>query len=166
MARLQVKGLNEYTKSIQKLYKDSEVIMKRSIYPAAGFVVDNMKKAIQSLPIEEGPSGLPPYGTVDKPLNGISRRQKADLLEGMGISLKLMRPDTPVKVIVYVAVSSGRTASASNFALIDAAKLCAMNVKNVSIIIIFFITNPCRIFQICLFVRRIRSWADAFRILS
>lgn len=86
MARLQVKGLDEYTKSIQKLYKDSEVVMKRSIYPAAGFVVENMKKAIQSLPIEEGPSGLPPYGTVDKPLNGISRRQKADLLEGMGIS--------------------------------------------------------------------------------
>ena len=52
MAKLQVKGLNEYTKSIQKLYKDSEVIMKRSIYPAAGLVVDNMKKAIQSLPIE------------------------------------------------------------------------------------------------------------------
>lgn len=44
MAKLQVKGLNEYTKSIQKLYKDSEVIMKRSIYPAAGFVVDNMKR--------------------------------------------------------------------------------------------------------------------------
>lgn len=86
MAKLQVKGFDEYTKNIQMLYKDSEVIMKRSIYPAAGFMVENMKKAIQSLPIEEGPLGLPPYGTVDKPLNGISRRQKADLFDGIGIS--------------------------------------------------------------------------------
>lgn len=86
MARLQVKGINEYTKNIQKLYKDSEIILKRSIYPSAGFVIENMKEAINSLPIEEGPSGLPPYGSEEMPIRGISRQQKIDLLDGIGIS--------------------------------------------------------------------------------
>lgn len=86
MARLQVKGIDEYVKAIDDLYDDAEVIMKRSIYPAAGFVVDNMKKAIQSIPVEEGPRGLPPYGSAEKPIKGLSRRQKADLFDGLGIS--------------------------------------------------------------------------------
>ena len=86
MARLQVKGLDEYTKKIQKLYDDSEIILKRSIYPSAAFVIENMKKAINSLPIEEGPFGLPPYGTAEKPISGVSRKQKGDLMDGIGIS--------------------------------------------------------------------------------
>lgn len=86
MARLQVKGLDEYVKAIDHLYDDAEVIMKRSIYPAAGFVVDNMKKAINEIPTEESPRGLPPYGSMEKPIKGLSRKQKADLFNGLGIS--------------------------------------------------------------------------------
>ena len=86
MAKIQVKGLDEYAKKIQKLSKDSEIIMKRSIYNAAGFVADNMKDAINSIPIQEGDNGLPPYGTKEEPLTGISRRQKADLMDGFGVS--------------------------------------------------------------------------------
>lgn len=86
MASLQIRGLDEYADKMQKLYKDSEVLMKRAIYNGAGIVADSMKQAIQSIPIEEGPGGLPPYGTAEEPLTGISRRQKADLLDGFGLS--------------------------------------------------------------------------------
>lgn len=86
MARLQIKGLDEYSEKLQKLYKDSEIIMKKAIYKSAGFVADNMKAAINSIPIQEGPGGLPPYGSQSEPLVGISRKQKGDLMDGFGIS--------------------------------------------------------------------------------
>lgn len=86
MARMQVKGMDSYVQDIQRLYKDSDIILKKSIYKSAGFVADNMKAAVNSLPVQEGANGLPEYGTEDEPLHGISRRQKADLLDGFGIS--------------------------------------------------------------------------------
>lgn len=86
MARLQVKGMDNYVQDIQRLYKDSDIVLKKSIYKSAGFVADNMKAAVNSLPIQEGTNGLPAYGTEDEPLYGISRKQKGDLMDAFGIS--------------------------------------------------------------------------------
>lgn len=80
MAKLQDKGLNEYVKAIQKIQKDSDTIIRKGVYTGAGILADGMKKEIRALHTDNR------FGTKEAPLNGISNRQKADLIDGMGIA--------------------------------------------------------------------------------
>lgn len=80
MARMQVEGLEEYTKAIEKLSKRSHVIIKKSVYRGAGIIGDAVKEEIKKLPIVNG------FGTKDEKINGVTRLQKADLIDGFGIS--------------------------------------------------------------------------------
>lgn len=87
MARITVKGVDEYAEKLKRLSKNSDIIMKKSVYNGADIVADAMKKGLESIPVEEGEiPGLPPYGTAEKKVYGLSRRQKADLIQGFGIS--------------------------------------------------------------------------------
>lgn len=80
MAKIQNKGLNDYIKAIQRFKKGSDIMIKKGIYNGAGIIADGIKEEIKNIPVDNS------HGTPDKPVNGLSKRQKADLIDGMGIA--------------------------------------------------------------------------------
>lgn len=80
MAKMQVRGLDEYTAKIRKLSRNSNIIIERGVYVGAGVVADAVKSGLQSLPVQNG------FGTPENKLTGISRRQKSDLIKSMGLA--------------------------------------------------------------------------------
>lgn len=86
MAKITVEGLEEYANRIASLYKDTESIARKAVYAGADVVADAIKEGLKNIPVEEGKNGLPPMGTVENKLNGISRRQKADLIDSFGLA--------------------------------------------------------------------------------
>ena len=86
MAKIDYKGIDDYAKALSKLGNDSEEIIKSAVYKGAAVVADEIKSGLKGLPVEEGENGLPPVGTQEKPLTGVSRRQKADLIDAFGLA--------------------------------------------------------------------------------
>lgn len=80
MAKMQVKGLDEYAIKVRKLSRNSQAIIKKAVYNGAAVVANTVKKGLQDIPVENG------YGTKEKPLRGISRKQKSDLIRSMGLA--------------------------------------------------------------------------------
>lgn len=54
MAQMQVQGLEEYAERLGSLYKDSEQIIKESVYEGASVVADSIKSGLKSLPVDNG----------------------------------------------------------------------------------------------------------------
>ena len=86
MAKIEFKGIDEYAKVLATLKNESDAILKSAVYKGAALVADEIKKGLKSLPIQEGENGLPPMGTSDNPITGVSRRQKADLIDSFGLA--------------------------------------------------------------------------------
>ncbi len=86
MAKFTIKGIDDYVAALERVDKNSEETIKEAIYDGAAIVADAIKAGLQSLPIDEGENGLQRYGTPDNPVNGVSRRQKADLIASMGLA--------------------------------------------------------------------------------
>lgn len=86
MARINFEGIDEYAKALETMYKNSDEIVKKAVYQGAAVVANEIKEGLKGLPIQEGKNGLPPVGTSENPLIGVSRRQKADLIEGFGLA--------------------------------------------------------------------------------
>lgn len=86
MAKFTVKGIDEYTAALERLSDKAEESIKETVYEGAGIIADSVKAALYSIPIDEGTNGLPKYGTPENKLNGVSRKQRADLIESMGLS--------------------------------------------------------------------------------
>lgn len=86
MAKIDFKGIWEYSKVLEALETESEKVCKNAVYKGAALVADEIKSALKGLPIEEGENGLPPVGTPEHKLKGVSRRQKADLLDSFGLA--------------------------------------------------------------------------------
>lgn len=86
MAYITVNGLEEYEIKISKLAKKSEGLCKIAIYPAAGYMTDKIRDAVSELPIEEGKNGMPPFAFKGKKITGISKIQKKDISESLGIA--------------------------------------------------------------------------------
>lgn len=86
MAKIDFNGIDEYAKRLGMLFKDSERIVKDAVYEGASIVADEIKSGLNEIPTQEGPNGLPPIGTPENPLTGVSRRQKADLIESFGLA--------------------------------------------------------------------------------
>lgn len=80
MAKITVKGLEEYTVRLGKLGKESEKITKEAVYSGAAIVADSIKSGLRNIPTSNE------RGTSDKPIAGITRRQKADLIDGFGLA--------------------------------------------------------------------------------
>lgn len=86
MAKFQVRGFEEYERALSRLGGQTEEIAKQGVYVAAKIVADAIKDALKGLPVVEGDiKGLPPVGTPESPLTGVSRKQKEDLIDSMGI---------------------------------------------------------------------------------
>lgn len=84
MANITVKGLDEYAEKVKRLSKNADTIIKKTVYAGGGVTADAVKSGLKTLPVQEGKNGLPPYAYPGEKLNGISRRQKADLIDSMG----------------------------------------------------------------------------------
>lgn len=86
MAKIEFKGIDEYAKVLAALGNESEEIVKSAVYKGAAIVADEIKSGISSIPIQEGNNGLPPVGTPENKLYGISRKQKGDLMDSFGLA--------------------------------------------------------------------------------
>lgn len=79
-------GLDAFMCKLDSLAGNTDQVVKSVVYEGAGVVADALKAALKTLPIEEGNNGFPPVGTNEKPLTGVSRRQKGDLIDSMGVA--------------------------------------------------------------------------------
>ncbi len=79
-------GLDAMIKKLNGLAANSQEITKRTVYKGAETVADAVKDALKTLPVQEGENGLPPVGTENDPITGVSRKQKGDLIDSMGIA--------------------------------------------------------------------------------
>ena len=86
MAKIEFNGIDEYAKVFAELGNESEEIIKSAVYKGAAIVADEIKSGINSIPIQEGNNGLPPAGTPENKLYGISRKQKGDLMDSFGLA--------------------------------------------------------------------------------
>lgn len=86
MAKIDFKGIDEYAKVLETLGSDSEEVVKNAVYKGAALVADEIKSALKGLPVEEGENGLPPMGSPEHKISGVSRRQKADLIDSFGLA--------------------------------------------------------------------------------
>ena len=81
MAKIEFKGIDEYAGRLSILFKDSEKMVRRAVYDGAAIVADEIKAGLNELPTE--PSRM---GTAENPLIGVTKRQKADLIEAFGLA--------------------------------------------------------------------------------
>ena len=86
MAKIDFKGIDEYAKVLETLGSESEEVVKSAVYKGAALVADEIKSALRGLPVEEGENGLPPMGSPEHKISGVSRRQKADLIDSFGLA--------------------------------------------------------------------------------
>lgn len=77
MAKLKMKGLEEYEKKLLELKKLSKEMIGEAIYEGAAVVADAVKESIETIPIDDRHSGT---------LYGISEEQKQGLRDGFGIA--------------------------------------------------------------------------------
>jgi hypothetical protein len=80
MAKLQFKGLEEYEAQLLKLRGLTEQMIGEAIYEGAAIVADEVKKGIESIPIDDR------YAAGGTMLHGITQEQKQGLLDGFGIA--------------------------------------------------------------------------------
>jgi len=87
MAKITMKGLEEYERALSRLGDETESIAKKAVYEGAAEVADEFRRQLEELPVEEGEvKGLPPYAPEGKQISVISRRQKGDLLNSLGLA--------------------------------------------------------------------------------
>lgn len=80
MAKIAVKGLDEYANRLGVLWKDQEKIIKEAVYAGAAEVADSIKSGLRSLPTSNE------RGTPEHPVDGVTNRQKADLIDAFGLA--------------------------------------------------------------------------------
>lgn len=59
---------------------------KRAVYKGAGLMADAIKQELKALPTVSDKNGLPPYAPAGTKLKSISKVQKRDLIDSLGIS--------------------------------------------------------------------------------
>lgn len=90
MAKIEMKGLNEYTQALSRLDRGlRDEVCGKAVYAGAKIVADRMKESINALPEGHG------FGTPDHPLVGPIRKQKEGLVQSFGITK--MRDDNGLR---------------------------------------------------------------------
>ena len=92
MAKVTIKDSSEWTKKLDKLNRKTDEIAGKAIYSAAGIVADEIKNNIKKLPVSNK------FGTSYDPISGITNKQKADLIDGYGISPMQVDTDFDINV--------------------------------------------------------------------
>lgn len=86
MAKIDMKEFEEYQSLLESVFKDTERLIRDAVYDGGKIVADEIKAGLKALPIEEGKNSLPPIGTSEHKLTGVSRRQKGDLIDSFGLA--------------------------------------------------------------------------------
>lgn len=86
-AKVTFKGMDEYISCLEKLSHSTGRVCSRAVYAGAGVVADAIRQAIHGIPEISDTQAIFGYVT-DRPLQGITPRQKEGLLDGLGISQK------------------------------------------------------------------------------
>lgn len=84
MARMTVKGTDEYALKLSKLGKNGEAVAGKAIYAAAGIVADAVKANIKSLSAVKDIENIKAYREGTK--SHLSIKQKEGLINSFGIS--------------------------------------------------------------------------------
>lgn len=83
MAKLQVgRGIDDYIATLNELNLNTPRVLKRSIYVGAKIVADEIRRNIQSLPVDDEHT----HGTTENPIETITTTQRDGLLDGFGIA--------------------------------------------------------------------------------
>ena len=93
MAKMTIKGLDEFIDKLEKAGQKPEAIVKKALYEGAGVVAEAIRAGVASLPVDES------RGTRAKPKHGITGVEKSGLLSGIGIS-KMRVEDAKVNVAI------------------------------------------------------------------
>lgn len=80
------KDFDEYLLKLSKFGDDSEDVAKAVVYQGASVVADAIKGALKTLPIQEGEGNMPPYAQDGEQLYGVTRKQRGDLIDSMGLA--------------------------------------------------------------------------------
>lgn len=92
-------GLEKIISSFDRIDGTLEEIAEKAIYKAAGMIADEVKKGIQSIPIQENDHGKSPYMKKGQRLTGITSAQKSDLINSLGIA-KFRKEDGAVNTSI------------------------------------------------------------------
>lgn len=84
MARLQVKGTEEYALRLSKLGTNVKEVAGQAIYNATDIVASQIRANLQSLPTVTDAENIRAYKSGGK--SGLTVRQKEGLLESLGVS--------------------------------------------------------------------------------
>lgn len=79
-------GLDKIIQAMERLEGNTTEIAHKAVYEAAGQIADEVKNGLRALPIQENANGRAPYMKPGHKLTGITSSEKADLIEGLGIS--------------------------------------------------------------------------------
>lgn len=90
MARMTIKGLDEFIAKLEAAQKEPEAIVKKALYEGAGIVADAIRSGVASVPVSE---------SKRRPKHGVTSVEKAGLLSGIGIS-KMRTEDGTVNVVI------------------------------------------------------------------
>lgn len=80
------KDLEYYARAIAKMGEESEGLIEKAVYEGAAVVADQMRTNMNSLPTIKGQGGMPPMGTSEDPIEGLTGQQKKDLMDGFGLA--------------------------------------------------------------------------------
>lgn len=80
MAKIQFKGIANYTKKLKELEISERSVIGKAIYPAADIVIDAIRQNVKALPVQTGKTKRGELRT------GITPPQKQGLLDGLGIA--------------------------------------------------------------------------------
>ena len=83
MAVMKIMGVSEYMKALQNMERSAEGALKKAVYEGAKVVVEAAANGVNLIPVVSGKAG---FGTPEKPVQGIHRKQKQGLEESLGIS--------------------------------------------------------------------------------
>ena len=84
MARMSVRGTEEYALKLSKLGKNSEAVAGKAIYEAAGIVADAVKVNLKALPAVNDVENIKAYRAGRK--SQLSIKQKEGLVQAFGIT--------------------------------------------------------------------------------
>lgn len=84
--KIESSGINEAMAKLSALGKDTGDIARKTVYQGAAVVADAVKEELKKLPVQEGENGMPPYVKDGEKLTGVTRKQKGDLIDSMGIA--------------------------------------------------------------------------------
>lgn len=84
MAKVEIKGIEDYLATLDKLGANTEGILKQALYAGAGMMADEVKREIQSLPSVPNVYNIKAFAAGEK--SRLSHEQKEGLLKALGIA--------------------------------------------------------------------------------